>query len=177
MCQCWEDLWGLRVERAVHAGDVKGTQGWRLRFRPWGSPLKQCFQSEARQPRESFHWLVLCEREREIEVVGRNAFPHETSSVFIDWISCCKYSLNAHFPYLSFSVSFVSVLLISHRSWWRERGRKKEMEKGRGKAHNAVMPISEISRTLSDLTHWQQPLRDYNENVWQGCVCVSCVSV
>lgn len=123
-----------------------------------------------------------CEWERKIEVVGRNGFPHETSCVFIGRISCCKYSPNARFPYLSFCVFLLCVFFfLSHRSWWRERGsgRETELERGRGKAHNAVMPISEISRTLSDLTRWQKPLRDYNENVWQdsGCVCVCCISV
>lgn len=63
----------------------------------------------------------------------------------------------------------------------RGSGRETELERGRGKAHNAVMPISEISRTLSDLTRWQKPLRDYNENFWQDsgyvCVCLCVVSV
>jgi len=57
----------------------------------------------------------------------------------------------------------------------RETELEREREREQGKTHNSVMPISEISRTLSDLTHWQKPLRDYNENVWQedsGCVCV-----
>lgn len=57
------------------------------------------------------------ERERKIEVVGRDGFPHETTSVFIGRISCCKYSPNARFPYLSFCVFLLCVFFfLSHRS-------------------------------------------------------------
>ncbi len=70
---------GGKVKRAVHAGDSRGAQRWRLRFRPWGSPFKQRFESEARQHRESSLWLVLWarehrERERKIEGLGGMAF-------------------------------------------------------------------------------------------------------
>ncbi len=84
-------------------------------------------------------------------MVGRDGFPLETSCVFVNHISCCKYSLNACFPYLSFCVCFS--LFCTGPDGERGSGRETELVRGRGKARNAVMPISEISRTLSDLTH------------------------